>query len=52
MLLNFKGTSNPYGTKTDQGHIKRRSSCIKYYEGRLTLILKSDSDHKVKKLYA
>lgn len=52
MLVNFKGKINPCGTKTDQGHIKRRNTCIKYYKGRLTLILKSDRDQKVRKLYA
>ena len=51
MLLNFKGTMNPCGTKTDQGHIKR-INCIKYYKGRLTLVLKSDSDQRVRNLYA
>ena len=50
MLLNFKGTINPCGTKIELGHIKR-SHCIKYDKGGLALILKSDSDQRVRKLH-
>lgn len=49
--LNFKAVINPCGTKMDQSHKKGRNTCIKYYKGRLTLILESDRDYKVK-LYA
>lgn len=52
MLLNFKGTINSHGIKTDQDHKKRRNTCIKYYKGRLTMILKTDRDQKIGELYA
>lgn len=51
MLLNFKGTINPYGTKTDQDH-EKEGIHILYYKSILTVILKSDRDQKIRELYA